>query len=72
MDKDSVASRIKDFARGHRVLTRDEQKQAMQLAEGLSDYLESKCLDLVQGSEGRALVFNYSNDGTPVLCRQTT
>eukprot|EP00974_Lingulodinium_polyedra_P048084 4616873-Lingulodinium_polyedra.AAC.1 len=51
MDPASVQSQLKDFARGHRVLSREEQRQAMILAEGVADFLEAKCMEVVQGSE---------------------
>ena len=62
MDPESVKEQLKDFPRGRRVLNRDEQRQAMVLACGLADYLMAKCLELVEGSEARARLLNYSND----------
>eukprot|EP00974_Lingulodinium_polyedra_P044769 4294533-Lingulodinium_polyedra.AAC.1 len=72
MDPTTLVEKITDFARGHRVLSREEQDEAHRLAEGLSQFLEGQCTAMVKDSGDRPLLFWYSNDGTPVLCRKST
>ena len=53
-------------------LDRDKPDEAHRLAEALSHYMEDQCNKLAEESEARALLYWYSNGGTPILARKST
>ena len=65
MDGEYLLRKLTDFARGHRVLDRDAQKQAHRLAEGLSQYLAARCNGMVESSGERALFSGMPTTAPP-------
>eukprot|EP00974_Lingulodinium_polyedra_P054949 5285363-Lingulodinium_polyedra.AAC.1 len=68
----ALLAKITRFAQGHIVLNRAQQTEAHTLGEAFSFFLQHRMKDMVHASGSRALLYWYSNDGTPMLCRRTT
>ena len=72
LTEDDVLQQLTDFSKGAMVLDRKQQDEAHRLAVAIEDLLWNKAKAMVAESQGRALIFAYASDGTPILSRQST
>lgn len=71
MDGDQISSKFLSFAKAARVLDKEESNIVSKLCEIGKSFLWSKARALVAGSGGRAILYSYGSDGTPLLTRET-
>jgi len=64
--------RFVDFCHPHRVITRSESEELLQLCEVIKDHLWRKAKAMVKEAGDHAILYSYGSDGTPMLTRQTT
>ena len=62
----------RDFGVASKVLTREEASVCAKLCEVGKAYLWAKARSLVAKAAGKAVLYSYSSDGTPLLAQSTT
>ena len=67
----SLAQLYLDYARPHKVLSKEEAAVAAKLCEVGKAFLWQRAKDMVKESGDRAILFSYGSDGTPVLTQLT-
>eukprot|EP00974_Lingulodinium_polyedra_P040410 3880786-Lingulodinium_polyedra.AAC.1 len=73
MDAKALLEKLHLYSQAHRVLVeKEDQAMARRLCETVHYFLEDQAKRVVQQSEGNALLYWYSNDGTPLLTRETS
>lgn len=60
-----------EFSRAHRVVAKHEAMQVSKLVEVVKAYLMRKARALVDAAQGRAILYTYASDGTPMLTKST-
>ncbi len=70
MDGKSLRLLLLDHATPHKVMANStEEREAFKLAEVVKDYMLSRAKKFVADCDGRAVLFSYGSDGTPLLTR---
>lgn len=67
VDADAFRAMFSEFARAHRVLNRSEARSAAKMSEGMKALLCEQVKALARNAEGRAILWTYGADATPML-----
>jgi hypothetical protein len=69
MDASNLSKQVLELATPHRVLSSQDVSKAAKLCEVVKQYLTNKAKSVVAAASGRAVLFSYGSDGTPMLTR---
>jgi hypothetical protein len=69
MDAANVSKQVLELATPHRVLNSQDVSKAAKLCEVVKQYLTNKAKSVVAAASGRAVLYSYGSDGTPMLTR---
>ncbi len=70
MDGKRLRLLLLDHASPHKVMANStEERESFKLVEVVKDYMLSKATKFVADCDGRAILYSYGSDGTPLLTR---
>ena len=71
MDSQGLQAIFLEFVKPIKALQRTEDRQAEMMCEVLKEFLRCKATHLVEQAKGRAILYSYGSDGTPLLVWST-
>ena len=69
MDATNLSKHVSELATPHKVLNSQDVSRAAKLCEVVKHYLTNKAKSMVASASGRAVLYSYGSDGTPMLTR---